>query len=129
MAAYPDNLKYTKEHEWLKLEGNQGTIGITKFAIEQLGDVVYLDLPKVGKEVKQGEAFGTIESTKTVSDLYSPVNGKVTEINQALIDSPEKISEDPHTQGWLVKIQISSQPTALMGSSDYETYLKSDAGH
>src|SRR5262249_28888227 len=104
--SYPKDYLYTKEHEWLKVQGKNGTIGITKFAIEQLGDVVHLELPKVGAKFKAAEAFGTVESTKTVSDLYMPVEGTVTEVNSALTDAPEKLADDPHGTAWLVKVTM-----------------------
>lgn len=121
--SYPDSLKYTKEHEWVKTDGKLATVGITSYAIEQLGDVVHLELPKVGSSFKAGDSFGTIESTKTVSDLYMPVGGKVVEINAALKDAPETITDDPHGKCWLVKIECESAPAGLMSSSDYEKYI------
>lgn len=121
--GYPTQLKYTKEHEWLKVEGTSATVGITSYAIDQLGDVVHLDLPKVGSSFKAGETFGTIESTKTVSDLYMPVDGKISAINSALTDAPETITDDPHDKCWLVKIEMSGAPGDLLSSADYEKYI------
>ena len=122
--TYPNDLKYTKEHEWIKIEGNTGTIGVTKYAIEQLGDVVYLDLPKVGVQFKAHDTFGTIESTKTVSDLYIPVSGKVVEVNTAITDTPENLAEDAYTKGWLIKVEMSETPNNLLSPSEYEDYIK-----
>jgi len=102
----PKNLRYAKTHEWASLEGNICTLGITKFAVEQLTDVVYIELPEVGDHVFVGDSFGEIESVKAVSDLYSPVNGEVIEINEKLIDDPTKISGDPYGKGWMVKIKV-----------------------
>ncbi|WP_186646789.1 glycine cleavage system protein GcvH [Fluviispira vulneris] len=122
--SYPNGLKYTKEHEWIKIEGNVGTIGITKYAIDQLGDIVYLDLPKVGASFKAGGNFGTVESVKTVSDLYMPVSCKITEINQTAIDSPDCLAEDAYSKGWLVKVEVENIPTDLLSASEYENYIK-----
>ena len=104
---YPENFRYTKEHEWVLVEGDTGTVGITDHAQEELGDIVYVDLPKVGHAVEQGKSLGSVESVKAVSDIYSPVSGEVIEVNEALADAPEKLNEDPHGAGWLVKIKLS----------------------
>ena len=122
-ATYPDNLKYTKEHEWILINATSGTIGITAFAIDQLGDVVHLDLPAVGKSFGAGETFGTIESTKTVSDLYMPVGGTIVAVNTALVDSPEKIIEDPHGKCWLVQIKPDGEPKGLIDAAAYKKYI------
>lgn len=124
MANYPDSLLYTKEHEWIKVDGKSALVGITSYAIEQLGDVVHLELPKVGASYKAGDSFGTIESTKTVSDLYMPVAGKVVEVNASLKDAPETITEDPHGKCWLVKIELDGAPGALMKSAEYQKYIE-----
>jgi glycine cleavage system H protein len=118
----PEDLKYSKEHEWARVDGNTVTVGITQFAAEQLGDVVYVDLPGAGSEVKQFARFGEIESVKTVSDLFSPVGGKIVEVNDAVKDSPEKVNEDTYGDGWLLKIEItdSAQLDELMDSAAYE---------
>lgn len=121
--AYPTGLQYTKEHEWLKAEGKTATVGITAYAIEQLGDVVHLELPKVGSSFKAGDSFGTIESTKTVSDLYMPVTGKIVEVNNSLKDAPESITDDPHGKCWLVKIEIDGSAAGMMSAADYEKYI------
>ena len=104
---YPENFRYTKEHEWVLVEGDTGTIGISHHAQEELGEIVYVDLPKVGSHVEQGKSLGSVESVKAVSDVYSPLSGEVVEINESLADAPEKLSEDPHGAAWLVKIRLS----------------------
>lgn len=126
---YPAELKYTKEHEWIKLEGNVGTIGITDFAQDQLGDVVYVELPAVGATVGQGKQFGTVESVKTVSDLYSPISGKVVAINEELASQPELVNSDPYGGGWMIKVELSNpdETQQLMSADDYTSFLK--AGH
>jgi glycine cleavage system H protein len=129
MSQYPKELHYTKEHEWIRVEGSAGTVGITAFAIEQLGDVVHLDLPKVGTKFKAGESFGTIESTKTVSDLYMPVAGTVTEVNTALTNAPEDITQDPHGKNWLVKVSLEGVPSSLMSADQYQKYVAEAASH
>lgn len=126
----PAELKYTKEHEWIKIEGNIGTVGITDFAQDQLGDVVFVELPTVGRELKANEQFGVVESVKTVSDLYIPVAGKVVEINAALDGSPELVNSGTYTDGWMVKIELTnpSEVAALLDAAAYEAYTK-EAGH
>ena len=122
--SYPKNLKYTKDHEWISLQGNIATIGITGFAVGQLGDIVYLDLPKVNAKFDHGASIGTVESTKTVSDIFTPVQGSVTDINTTLQDSPETLSKDPYTEGWLVKMKFDKlDESELMNSEQYEKYL------
>ncbi len=122
---YPENLRYTKEHEWVKVEGATGTIGITHHAQKELGDIVYVDLPKVGTVVETGKSLGSVESVKAVSDIYAPVNGEVLEVNAALSGSPEKLNEDPHGDAWLVKVKLSSpeEINQLMSAADYQKYL------
>lgn len=126
----PKNLRYAKSHEWAVLEGDVCTLGITKFAVEQLTDVVYVELPEVGDHVFQGESFGEIESVKAVSDLYSPVNGEVVTINEKIIDDPTKIAADPYGKGWMVKIKVEPGTTLdhLMTLAQYEKQIASD-GH
>ncbi|HLO03255.1 MAG TPA: glycine cleavage system protein GcvH [Symbiobacteriaceae bacterium] len=126
----PAELKYTKEHEWIKIEGNIGTIGITDFAQDQLGDVVFVELPAVGRELKAHEQFGVVESVKTVSDLYIPVAGKVIEVNTALDGSPELVNSGTYTDGWMVKIELTNAADAdvLLDAAAYEAYTK-EAGH
>src|ERR1700691_1298945 len=104
---YPAEFRYTKEHEWIKIDGSVGTLGITDYAQQELGDVVFAELPKVGAQVKAGQSFGTIESVKAVSEIFSPVSGEIAEANSLLVDSPEKINTDPHSAAWLVKIRLS----------------------
>ena len=121
---FPDDLKYTREHEWLLVEGKVATVGITDFAQEQLGDVVFVELPSVGDKVTKDEAMGVIESVKAVSDVYAPVSGTVVEVNDDLPDSTEMINEDPYGDGWMVKIEL-SDPTDLddlLNSVDYEQF-------
>jgi glycine cleavage system H protein len=123
--AYPTSLKYTKDHEWALVSGNKATIGITAFAKDQLGDVVYLELPAVGDQVERGKPFGVVESTKAVSELFSPVTGKITKINQALVDAPEGVNDDPHEKGWMVEIELSqpSETADLLSSQQYEELI------
>ncbi|GAP97147.1 glycine cleavage system protein GcvH [Leptolyngbya sp. NIES-2104] len=117
---YPDTLKYTDSHEYAKLDGDTATIGITAFAIDQLGDIVFLELPEPGTEVQKGENFGTVESVKAVEDLKSPVTGTVLEANTEMVDTPEKLVDDPYTSGWLIKVQVSDP-------SELESALSADA--
>jgi glycine cleavage system H protein len=123
--SYPANLKYTKDHEWIDLAGDRGKVGITDYAQQQLGDVVYLDLPEVGAKLKQGQSFGTIESVKAVSELYSPVAGEVVEVNSALKDKPEQVNKDPHAS-WMVVIKLADpgEAGALLDASQYEALVK-----
>lgn len=125
MKMYPENFRYTKEHEWVRLDGDVGTVGITDHAQEELGDIVYVDLPKVGTAVEQGKTMGSVESVKAVSDLYSPLTGEVTEINPLLADAPEKLNDDPHGEAWLVKIKPSApaELEKLMSAGDYQAYI------
>ena len=122
---YPENFRYTKEHEWVLVEGDTGTIGITNHAQEELGDIVYVDLPKPGAKLEQGKSLGSVESVKAVSDVYSPVSGEVTEANGSLADAPEKLNEDPHGVAWLIKVKLSDpgQVAGLMSAADYEAYI------
>ena len=122
---YPADCKYTKDHEWIKVDGDTGRVGITDYAQKQLGDVVYLDLPQVGRTLKVGESFGTVESVKAVSELYSPVSGVVTAVNSALADKPEKVNSDPHAS-WMIEIRLSSpaELDALMGADAYGDLVK-----
>jgi glycine cleavage system H protein len=121
---YPDNLKYTKEHEWVRVEGDTATIGITDHAQQELGDIVYVDLPKAGAKVEEGKTLGTIESVKAVSEIFSPVTGEITETNPILTDAPEKVNQDPYGEAWLVKIRLSgTAPTELMTAAEYQSYI------
>jgi glycine cleavage system H protein len=122
---YPENFRYTKEHEWILVEGGAGTIGITDHAQEELGDIVYVDLPKVGAQIEQGKSLGSVESVKAVSDVYSPVSGEVLGVNPVLADKPETLNTDPHGAAWLVKIRLSepAQVEGLMSAADYQAYI------
>ena len=121
---YPQNFRYTKEHEWVNVEGDTGTIGITDHAQKELGDIVYVDLPKIGAIAEKGKTIGSVESVKAVSDIYSPVSGEVVAVNDLLASSPEKLNEDPHGAAWLVKIRMASpaDTAELMNAADYEKY-------
>jgi glycine cleavage system H protein len=123
--AYPAGFKYTKDHEWIELDGDRGKVGITDYAQQQLGDVVYVDLPEVGARLKQGQSFGTIESVKAVSELYSPVSGEVAEVNTALKDKPEMTNKDPHAT-WMVVLKLSNpgEVGALLDATQYQTLIK-----
>ena len=126
---YPANCQYTKEHEWVRLEGGDGVVGITDHAQKELGDIVYVDLPKVGATVEQGKALGSVESVKAVSDIYSPVSGEVIAVNDLLTTAPEKLNADPHGEAWLVKIRLSApnETKSLMSAADYQTYVGAEA--
>ncbi len=128
MAGYPESLKYTKEHEWARIRGNTAQVGITAYAKDQLGDVVYLELLEPGTAVTRGQPFGVVESTKAVSELFAPVSGKVTKVNQALVDAPEGINEDPYEKGWMAEIEMSSPAEAseLLSAKQYEELLASE---
>ncbi|MBL8949528.1 MAG: glycine cleavage system protein GcvH [Myxococcaceae bacterium] len=122
---YPNDVKYTKDHEWAKKSGNTIAIGVTHHAQEALGDVVYVELPKIGAEVKAGERFGTIESTKAVSDLFSPVTGKVVKVNDDLSGNPQKVNSEPYAGGWIIEVEVGSTAEfdALMDSGTYQKLL------
>jgi len=122
----PENLFYTKDHEWVTGESGTVTVGVTAYAIEQLGDIVHVDLPDVGEEFHAGDSFGTIESTKTVSDLYMPGEAKVIEVNKLVANNPEEIQESPYDKGWLIKVQLSEPAQSLLNSGGYESYIKED---
>jgi glycine cleavage system H protein len=125
---YPETYKYTKEHEWLRADGAEGTIGITDHAQHELGDIVFVQLPKVGTAVKRGETFGSVESVKAVSDIYSPVTGEVTATNELLSKNPEKLNEDPHGDGWLIRVKIAApeEANALLSAADYQSYISAE---
>jgi glycine cleavage system H protein len=122
---FPAGLKYTKDHEWIKVEGNNATIGITEFAQRELGDIVYIDIPSIGKEIAKDEVFGTVEAVKTVSDLFMPVTGTITELNSLLDSQPELVNSDPYGDGWMVKItlQDASAVDALLSSESYQSLV------
>ena len=120
---YPSDLKYTKEHEWVKITGTEARIGITDYAQKQLGDVVYLELPEVGRALSKGDVFGTIESVKAVSELYAPVSGEVTEVNAALAQKPESVNAAPH-ESWMIAMTISGEPDDLLDAAQYTELTK-----
>lgn len=122
---FPADLKYTKDHEWVKLDGNTAVIGVTDFAQSELGDIVYVDISTVGQDLKQHDVFGTVEAVKTVSDLYMPVSGTVTEVNAALDGSPEKVNADPYGEGWMVKVEIQNpaEVEALLTVDQYKELI------
>ena len=128
--AYPTDRKYTKEHEWIQASGNPAAIGITDHAQESLGDIVFVELPKVGAELTAGKTFGTVESVKAVSDLYAPASGTVTETNGDLATSPEKVNKDPHGS-WMIKITLKNpgELDGLLSAADYEKFVAEEAGH
>ena len=128
--AYPENYKYAKSHEWLLLEGETATIGITDYAQSSLGDIVFVELPKVGQEIEVGSTFGSVESVKAVSDLYSPVTGTVTEINEALNDAPDTLNSDANAT-WIIKLAVKSADEAgsLMSAEDYDKFVAEEVGH
>jgi glycine cleavage system H protein len=125
--SYPTNYKYSKDHEWAKVEGNTITVGITDHAQSALGDVVYCELPKVGREVKKGETFGVVESIKAVSDLYAPATGKIVAMNQAVVDNPSMLNSEPHAGAWMVKIELTDAGSVsdLMDAAAYEKLVSS----
>jgi len=122
---YPNDYRYTKDHEWVKVDGSIGTIGITDYAQHELGDVVFVELPKVGAHLKAGESLGTVESVKAVSEIFCPVSGEVTEINPALGNAPEKLNQDPHNSAWLIKLRLTDakETSGLMDAAAYEAYI------
>ena len=122
---FPDNLRYTKDHEWIKVEGDTATIGITDFAQHELGDIVYVDIPSVGKELKEGEIFGSVEAVKTVSDLFLPVSGTITEVNGELNDHPDYVNNDPYEKGWMAKMTLSdkAQVDGLLDAAAYKALI------
>jgi glycine cleavage system H protein len=126
---YPGDYRYTKEHEWIKIDGSVGTIGITDYAQHELGDVVFVELPKVGARIKAGESFGSVESVKAVSDIFSPVSGEVAEINSSLANEPEKINHDPHGAAWLIRIKLDDpkEVSSLMDVKAYQAYVDEKA--
>lgn len=122
---FPDNLRYTKDHEWIKVNGSEATIGITDFAQQELGDIVYVEIETLGQQLNEGTVFGTVEAVKTVSDLYLPVNGTITEINPKLNSNPELVNTDPYGEGWMVKIKITNPAdiNSLMDKAAYESMV------
>lgn len=126
---YPKDLMYDREHEWVRIDGHVATIGVSHFAQDQLGEVVYVDLPSAGDAVNAGESFGEVESVKSVSELFSPVSGEIVEVNEALADTPETVNEDPYGDGWMVKIRLAdaSEVDGLMSADEYEAFLTEEA--
>jgi glycine cleavage system H protein len=129
MSSYPEDLRYTKDHEWVRLDGDRGTVGITDHAQKQLGDVVFVELPESGSAVESGQRFGTVESVKAVSELYSPVTGEVVEAHKELADSPEIINTDPYGQAWMVVVKLKDPAVVagLMDAKQYQAYVESEA--
>jgi len=128
-AQYPNDLLYTKDHEWARVEGGIATVGVTRFAVEQLGDVTQVDLPKEGETVRQGDVFGTVESVKAVSDLFAPVSGKVIKVNSPLTESPEFVNEEPYDEGWMVQIELSKPDEVkdLMAAEAYQEFVRENS--
>lgn len=129
MTNYPQDFKYTKQHEWVHVEGDQATIGITDHAQHELGDIVFVELPKVGGKTTKEHTFGSVESVKAVSDIYAPVSGDIIAVNDLLSKSPEKLNEDPHGAAWLIKVRLSSpdETSDLMNAADYEKYVGAES--
>src|SRR5260370_16348258 len=129
MNTYPEEYRYTKEHEWVKPEGSVGVVGITDHAQSELGDIVYVDLPKIGAQIEKGKSLGSVESVKAVSDIYSPVSAEVIEVNELLTTAPEKLNEDPHGAAWLVKVRLSApdELKQLMSASEYQDYIRAES--
>jgi glycine cleavage system H protein len=129
MAHTPEELSYTKDHEWVRIEGDSATVGITDHAQQQLGDVVYVELPKVGDKFEAAEPFGSVESVKAVSEIYMPLSAAVVAVNDALNDKPEKVNEDPYGEGWMIRIKMNnpSEADGLLSAVEYEDYIKEEA--
>ena len=128
MANVPDNLHYSKDHEWVRVEGGVAVIGITDHAQEQLGDVVYVELPKAGESFSANESFGSVESVKAVSEIFTPVSGEVAEFNESLSDEPEKVNKDPYGDGWMIKVKMSApgEVDSLLTAAEYEDFTKAE---
>ena len=128
MANVPDNLHYSKDHEWVRVEGDTAVIGITDHAQEQLGDVVYVELPKTGESFAAHESFGSVESVKAVSEIFTPVSGEVSEANDSLNDEPEKVNKDPYGEGWMIKMKMSAsgEVDSLLTAAEYEDFTKAE---
>ena len=126
MANNPEELQYTRDHEWLRVEGDEGRVGISDFAQEALGDVVYVELPKVGDKFSAGDSFGSVESVKSVNELFIPVSGEVVEVNQTLVDSPELVNSSPYGDGWMIRIKLGNRTEidGLLSASEYEDFIK-----
>jgi glycine cleavage system H protein len=128
--AFPADYRYTREHEWIKVDGKQATVGITDYAQNSLGDIVFVELPKVGDELSSGKTFGSVESVKAVSDLYAPASGKVVAVNQELTTTPEKVNSDAHGS-WMIRIELKDpgEVSKLLSADDYENFVKEEGGH
>jgi glycine cleavage system H protein len=126
---YPDDLRYTKDHEWVRVAGDRGTVGVTHYAQKQLGDVVFLELPAVGRALKSGENFGTVESVKAVSELFSPAAGEVLEANDALVNAPEAVNTDPYGAGWMIVVKLADPASlaSLMDAAAYKAFVESES--
>jgi len=126
---FPEDLKYSKEHEWVRVSGNIATIGISDYAQDQLGEIVFVELPDEGEEFEKDDAFGVVESVKSVNDIYAPLTGRIVEVNDPVVDSPEIVNEDPYAEGWLVKIEVSDPKELgeLMSAKEYEAYIKEES--
>ena len=129
MANVPENLHYSKDHEWVRVEGDTAVVGITDHAQDQLGDVVYVELPKPGEEFAAHESFGSVESVKAVSEIFTPISGKVSEVNGSLNDEPEKVNQDPYEEGWMIKITMSNpgEVDSLLSAAEYEDFTKAES--
>ena len=130
MANFPEDIQYTKDHEWIRVKGNEGTVGVTEYAQESLGDVVYVELPKVGEHFNAHDPFGSVESVKAVSELYLPVAGEVLRTNEVLVDKPELVNQDPYGEGWMIVIKLDkkSDIDRLLSAAEYEDYLREEKG-
>lgn len=129
MSNIPENLRYSKDHEWIAVDGDTATIGITDYAQHALGDVVYVDMPRVGDKFETHEAFGSVESVKAVSEIFTPVAGEVVAVNDAINDTPESVNKEPYTDGWMVKVKMSNpgEADAMLSAAEYEEYLEASA--
>ena len=128
MAKIPDDLHYSKDHEWVRVDGNVAIVGITDYAQDSLGDVVYVELPKVGDDFAANESFGSVESVKAVSEVFSPVSGEIVGINEALADTPEKVNQDPYGDGWMIRVQMSNsgEVDSMLTAAEYEDFTKAE---
>ena len=129
MSSFPEELRYSKEHEWLKIEGNTAVVGVTNYAAEQLGDIVHADLPEIGSEFEKEDSVATLESVKSVSDVFMPVSGKVLEVNESLTQEPNAVNDDPFGDGWILKVELSTpgEVDALLSADAYKTFLDEEA--
>ena len=129
MSNIPENLRYSKDHEWVSVDGEIGTVGITDYAQHSLGDVVYIDMPRVGDKLSGHEAFGSVESVKAVSEIFMPVTGEITEVNDGLNDTPEAVNNDPYVDGWMIKVKMDNpgEADAMLSAEEYEEYLAASA--